>query len=147
MSLTAIPLYNAVTVGSTATPAAPYQATQISPGVNNTIVGNAISFNFVMTNGANQAGSNARIVFHWGFSMASYTATNAATLGIISANQINLRFPKNPNATIDLTHQITYPILGNYLYYWFDAFELTSPATLTVNAEVVALANQCYSIT
>jgi hypothetical protein len=144
MSLTATALYNGITIGSSATPQAPYSATQVSPGVNNSLTGNALVFNFIVTNGSASPGTNASMVFNYGFSMSSYTAANAST-GIISANKFDLRCPSLASTVIDITTQISIPILGNYLYYWLDVRELKNPITLTVNAIPVALANQVYS--
>lgn len=144
MALIPVVLYNAVTVGSAGTPNAPYSATQVSPVANNTLTGNAVAFNFVITTGSTPPGPNARMVFRYGFAMASYTNT-AAPL-IISPNNFDLRFQNTASTTTDFTTQVVIPILGNYLYCWLDPHGMQAPITLTVNAVPIVITNQSFGV-
>lgn len=144
MALTSTALYSAITVGTGSSRTKEYNVTQLLPQVT-ALTGNAVVFNFVVVTGSTTPGQNGRIVFNYGFAMATYDAT-AASKGIISANQFDVRFPSAPSTTLDLTTQMSIPIIGNNLYYWLNVTGLIAPITLSIGAVPVPNSNQVFCV-
>ena len=145
MALTAIQLYNAVTLGTGATPTSKITGTQFLPVATNTLTGNGVAFNYILTSGSTSPGPNASLNFRYAFSMTSYSGTTYTT--ICNATTLNIKAPKTINTAIDMTGRIVVPITGNYLYTWFDINDgLQAPITVTINAIPIAITNSVYDL-
>jgi hypothetical protein len=145
MSLTATTIYNAVTLGTGATPTSPVTGGLLLPVATSTLAGNALSFNFILASGSTTPGPNPAINFKYAFSMTPYSGTTF--LGVVSPATIPIRASSIINSINDITPGFSVPILGNYLYTWFDLNgPLNAPITVTVNATPVAICNTLYKI-
>ena len=141
MAISAITIYNDITLASTATTQVPYSGVT-APVQVTTLVGNATAFNFIVTSGSTPPGSNASITFKYAFSMEDYSSSPglvAALLPIISnsGGAFNLRASNNPSGVKDITTPWTVPILGNFLYCWLELRDFTAPITSGFFAQAI----------
>ena len=143
MALSGITINSAATLGTGATVANPAIGTQFLSTATNTLVGNSVAFNFILTSGSVSPGINASLNFRYAFSMTSYSTTGIQSVVGNSSTLIALRVPSTPSTTFDITTQITVPITGNYLYTWYDITNLlVAPITVTTIAIPLQITNQ-----
>lgn len=144
MAISAVTIFNAITLASTATKITPFGGVT-TPVQVTTLAGNATAFNFIVTTGTVPPGPNASITFKYAFSMTDYIVTPGLSKVIpIVANSgalFNLRAPNVASTTVDITTPWSVPILGNFMYCWLELRGFTAPITSGFSAVALPVAS------